>query len=287
MTVSDRRADRELGPQQVRTIVVPLDGSPFSERAMPIAGWLAGRLGAAVRVVGIAAPGSDEAAAGGYLAGVVGARHVDGSTLLVSDDPADALAGLLAEGENVLGCMASHGRDRSAALLGSVTRAVLSQVQAPLVLVGPDASLGPPGAPVVLAVEGQPDDVDLAFVAAGWAGRLGTRLVLVTVIEPAPEPMLAGARFRARGPAEPGAHLARLAAGLTGAPVPVRTDIIEDPISVRDGLTPWLRATRPALTVVGFRRDHRVRHLLAGDHTSQVVHDAPSPVLVVPLGLRH
>lgn len=237
-------------------IVVPLDGSAFADRAVTTARWLGEHLHAPVRLLRV-----------------------------IDDHPVDAIAADIGFGDRTLGCMATHGRDRSAALVGSVARGVVGAVQAPVVLVGPAAVDRPPaGAPVVVAVEGTPDDEDLARTGAAWAVTLGSRLVLVTVAEPAPEPVRPGAaHLRARGPDAPGAYLGTLVAHLSSPPVAVRTEIVEDPISVHAGLIPWLQSIAPALVVVGARPDHRLRRLVLGDHCSEIVHDAPCPSLVVPV----
>jgi nucleotide-binding universal stress UspA family protein len=286
VTPHSASAPRGLSVVQINSIVVPIDGTEHSERAVPVACSLGDRFDAPVRLLGVTKPGGPDDEMRRRVADVAERSGAEGWSVVSADDPADPIVVTLGLGNRVLGCMASHGRDRSAVALGSVTRQVLAQMQAPVVVVGPAVSAPLElRQPVVVAVSGRTDDDDVAEVGAAWATGLGTRLVLVTVVEPAMPPVRVGARDRrARGPGQPGAYLAELAAPIEGPPEGIATEIVEDPVSVRDGLRPWLPSVRPALVVAGWHRDHRVRHFVVGDHASQLVHDAPCPVVLVPLG---
>jgi nucleotide-binding universal stress UspA family protein len=123
----------------------------------------------------------------------------------------------------------------------------------------------------------------LVPVALGWAARLGRRLDIVTVAEPAPHWYLEGARpRRARGPAEPERYIESLATRAEGAGVAIATRAIYDPISMRDGLVPLLNRT-VALVVVGSRHRQGLGGTVLGSHAVRIVHDAAVPALVVPL----
>jgi nucleotide-binding universal stress UspA family protein len=274
---------------EFNSVVVPIDGSEHSQRALPVACSLGDRFDAPVRLIGVTKADEPDGEMRRLVAEAAERSGAESWSVVPADDPADPIVATFGFGDRVLGCMASHGRDRSAVALGSVTRRVLSQVQAPVVVVGPAAAASLElRQPLVVAVSGRTDDDDLAEVGAAWAASLDTRLVLVTVVEPALPPVRAGARdSRARGPGRPGAYLAELAAAIERPPQGVATEFVEDPVSVRDGLEPWLQSVRPAMVVAGLHRDHRLRHFVVGDHASQLVHDAPCPVVLVPLGLSH
>jgi nucleotide-binding universal stress UspA family protein len=160
----------------------------------------------------------------------------------------------------------------------------VEQVDHPVVLVGPHAAAQHREGPVVVCVDGRTGDAELVAVGAAWARALGRTSYLATVAEPAP-PSLRGPahEHRARGPAEPEAHLAELRHDLDPE---AGTEVVYDPVSVADGLRPLLARLAPSLVVVGTRRRRGVRRLVLGDHGAAVVHEAPAPVLVVPLGLR-
>jgi len=170
----------------VGTVAVALDGSTFAERALPPAARLAAATGAPVHLLQVVDPADDAHAAAQYLAAVAAAAAATRPAWSVvrAEDAGDGLAAAIGFGDRVLGCLATHGRDRSAALLGSVATAVLEQVHEPLVLVGPAADPAAPGAgPVVAAVPttDAPDDDDVVRAALGWAGTLGRPLEVVTV----------------------------------------------------------------------------------------------------------
>lgn len=258
------------------------DGSDLAARALGPAAWFAGRLGAGLELVTVVPEGqvarataaiADERAEG------VGTRRV-----LVGDDPADAIATAITTGDGAIGCLATHARSRTAPVLGSTAQAVLERTWAPLLLVGPRADAVRRDGPVVVAVAGGRDDEDLVAVAAGWAARLDRPLVLVTVAEPAPSGV-DGQVHRTRGPQDPDAYLASLADRLTATARPA-TDVVEDPISVRDGLVPLLQRIQPCLVVVGHHEHGRLHRVVTGDHTADVVAVAPAPVLAVPVGLH-
>jgi nucleotide-binding universal stress UspA family protein len=123
----------------------------------------------------------------------------------------------------------------------------------------------------------------LVPVALGWAARLGRRLDIVTVAEPAPHWYLEGARPRpGRGPAEPERYIESLAARAEGAGVAVATRAIYDPIGVRNGLVPFLDRTS-ALVVLGSRHRQGLGRMVLGSHSVRIVHDAAVPALVVPV----
>lgn len=268
----------------VRRIVVPLDGSPFAERALPVAGWLAATVGADVHLVEIASCDEDAEGAVRYLDSVARRHHAAVWDVFQRDDVGEAVAETVDRPPGGIACLATHGRDRSASLLGSVAASLLDRSSRPIVLVGPEArAVTAADAPVVVAVDGTTRDEALVPVALGWAAKLARPVEIVTVAEPAP----AGYREetaprRARGPAEPERYVASLVARTEGSGVAVASRVVYDPISVRDGLVPLLDRVA-ALVVLGSRHRLGVARMVLGSHAARVVHDAPVPALVVPL----
>jgi nucleotide-binding universal stress UspA family protein len=268
-------------PVEITSVVAFLDGSPFAERALPTARWVADRLGAVLRLVEVAS--TEEAAenAQRYLGAVARREHAAGWDAIKSDDVAAALAETVAS-PAALGCLASHGRDRSAALVGSVAAAVLDRSRDPMLLAGPRCRpVGAADAPVVVAVDGTSADEAVVGSALGWAARLDRRLLVVTVAEPAPPPYREGGARRARGPADPEAYLAGLADRAGGSGRTVDTQVVYDPVSVRDGLVPVLDRTA-ALVVLGTHHRHGVARIVMGSQAARIVHDTTVPALVVP-----
>lgn len=274
-------------PRPIRRIVVPVDGSPFAERALPVAAWVAGALDAPVHLVEVV--DEDDGADGAihYLDDLAH-RHGAAQWDLVRDvHPGEAIVRAGGAVPSHLVCLATHGRDRSAAALGSVAMDVLQRAAAPVLLVGPGAR--PPcadDAPVVAALDGSPGDDVVVRVAAEWAGRLRRGLVVATVAEPVPSPFRRDRPVRrARGPADPEAYAARLAviaAGAAPAGTHVDARVVYDPVSVRDGVVRLVDRTT-ALLVLGTHRRARPLRAVLGSHAARIVHDLEVPALVVPL----
>jgi nucleotide-binding universal stress UspA family protein len=265
---------------------VPVDGSPFAERALPVAAWLAQEVGAPIHLVEIAQndPGTQSTI---QYVGDLARRHGATWEVIPGHDPGAAIVAATDAGRPSLTCLATHGRDRSAAVLGSVATSVLDHATDPVMLVGPEAR--PPSArdaPIVTAVDGTGDDAAVVGVAADWAARLGLRLVIATVAEPVP-PSFRESRplHRARGPDDPEGYLVGLAATVAEAGISVDTRVVYDPISVRGGLLRLVDRTA-ALLVIGWHRHTRPHRALLGSHATRVVHDAEVPTLVIPLGAR-
>jgi nucleotide-binding universal stress UspA family protein len=273
------------GPVEVGHIVVPLDGSPFAERALPVAAAVAAGLGADIHLVEVVPWREGEEgceAAIRYLDSVSRRQRATGWDVVQHDDVGQALSEAVAGFPDRMACIATHGRDRSAAVLGSVAASLLERSDRPAVLVGPGGrAVTAADAPVVVAVDGTGGDEVLVPVALGWAARLGRRLEIVTVAEPAPAGHGDDTAPRAWGPAEPETCVESLVGRAESAGVTVASRVVYDPVGVRDGLVPLLDRTA-ALLVLGSGRGRGVPRVL-GSHAARVVHDAAVPALAVPL----
>jgi nucleotide-binding universal stress UspA family protein len=278
------RQDGGTKASVVARLVVPVDGSPFAERALPVAAWLAQELGAPIHLVEIADRDRGTESTIQYVGGLA-RRHAAATwEVIPGHDPGPAIIAATEAARPSLACLATHGRDRSAAVLGSVATSVLDHATDPVMLVGPKAR--PPSAgdaPIVTAVDGTVEDAIVVRVAADWAARLGRRLVVATVAEPVP-PSFRESRplHRARGPEDPEAYLVALAADMAETDLSVETRVAYDPISVRGGLLRLVDRTA-ALLVIGSHRHTRPLRALLGSHAARVVHDLEVPALVVPL----
>jgi nucleotide-binding universal stress UspA family protein len=272
-------------PVEVGHIVVPLDGSPFAERALPVAASVAAGLGADIHLVEVVTWHEREEgyeAAIRYLDSVSRRQRATGWDVVQHDDVGQALSEAVAGSPARMACIATHGRDRSAAVLGSVAASLLERSDRPAVLVGPEArAVTAADAPVVVAVDGTGGDELLVPVGLGWAARLARRLEIVTVAETAPAGHRDDAAPRAWGPAEPETYVESLVGRAEGGGVTVASRVVYDPVGVRDGLVPLLDRTA-ALFVLGSGRGRGVPRVL-GSHAARVVHDAAVPALAVPL----
>ena len=271
-------------PVDIGHVVVPLDGSPFAERALPVAQWVADVVGADVHLLEVVASGDDEGVEGAirYLDNVC-RRHAASWDVAERGDVAEALAGALAASPGRLACLATHGRGRSATI-GSVAASLVGRTTGPVMLVGPGArAVTATDAPVVVAVDGTTHDHTLVAVALGWAARLARRLDIVTVVGPGhPEPVGGGQRGPTRGPSEPESYVESLAARARGSGVPVVTRVVRNSTSVRAALSLLLDRTA-ALLVIGSRRREGLGRMAPGSCSASTVHDVAVPALVVPL----
>ncbi len=185
----------------IHTLLVPVDVSDDSYRAVDLACALAPVVGASVRVVEVVAHSTLVE----VIAQGVARRCDERSTVqharsngvdvrvdvLVGETPATALIDALGD----TGCravMASHGRGRTAALVGSVTAAVAAEAPTPVLCVGPEAGMeldtsGWSG-PVVATVDGSDLSARALPAAAGWAEVLEVPLRIVAVRRPGDEP---------------------------------------------------------------------------------------------------
>jgi nucleotide-binding universal stress UspA family protein len=272
-------------PVDIGHIVVPLDGSPFAERALPVAHWVAGALGADVHLLEVVASGDDEGGEGAirYLDSVCRRRHASSWDVVQRADVAQALADAVTGSPGRMACLATHGRGRSATI-GSVAVSLLERSPGPVMLVGPGArAVTAIDARVVVAVDGTARDHTLVPVALGWAARLARQLDIVMVAEPARTGHLeSGQRRHAPEPDEPESYVQSLAARAQVAGVPVVSRVIRDSAAVRAGLAELLDRTA-ALVVIGSRDREDLGRMEPRSRAARIVHDVAVPALVVPL----
>ncbi len=138
-------------------ILVPLDGSEFSERAIPVAKQLAAETGgqlALIRVVEVVAPGEHEpgvisyldehrvATAQEYMARValrIGSEDLTADTYLAPDAATGIIGRALDNGAGAI-VMTTHGTSWPAAgHLGSVAARLIAESPIPVIVVGPGA----------------------------------------------------------------------------------------------------------------------------------------------------
>lgn len=152
-----------------RHLLVPLDGSAFAERALPVAVSLAERLDAAVRVITVASPtpessgprdpsvaGDDSRArararAEEYLAAVEERARAGGFTgeftreVLPAGNAAHSIVRAASEGAGDLVVMTTHGRGPLArAWLGSTADGVIRRGPTPVLLIRPEGDSAQP-----------------------------------------------------------------------------------------------------------------------------------------------
>lgn len=169
----------------VKTLVVPLDGSPETERVAPIAAALARQWRVETLLVAVS-PLPERARRD--LEQLMWRDGFEGRVEAIDqDDVAAALRSVVEQAPEPAVCMATHSRGRvSVALLGSVTERLLREVHVPFVLVGPHCATGwPTGARrLVACVDDSSTSEAIIDPAAEWAKRLGLELWLTEVFHP-------------------------------------------------------------------------------------------------------
>ena len=169
-----------------KTLIVPLDGSPDAERAVGPAATLARALGADIRLVSAEWDGGAPRA-GRYLnavAALCGVSVID--TRVVADvEPVRAIDAVVAESPEPAVVMATHGRGAvGAAVLGSVASGVVREVDAPVVLVGPNVLNVDAFETLVVPLDGSARSEAVLPTAEQWARTLDVPMRFLAVPEP-------------------------------------------------------------------------------------------------------
>ncbi len=275
-----------------RALIVPLDGSDLSARAVDAAGPLGSALDVVVHLISVAAT-QDEADSCHRQFDHVADVVPDTSRELVMSDGhavhADDVANAVINSATRLGgivCIASHGRGRSAAVLGSVATEIALRSERPLIMVGPAFQPEPwtIDAAVDACVDGSAASETVIPVALEWARALSVSLSVVTVAEPIPAPLPGRQWQRMHGPdedAEP--YIARLVERHRGDHVPVDGTVVYDPVSVPGGLDEHLAQHPASLVTVATRARTGVARFVLGSAAAGILHRVPVPVLTVAL----
>jgi nucleotide-binding universal stress UspA family protein len=273
------------GTDGIDVVLVPLDGSPFAETALPVAARLAQRLNAAIHLLSAVAGEDEVSKRAAELQAIDQARVRVEREVVVDLDPAGAIHEALRRLGRAVACMASHGRGRSAALWGSVANDVMARGHDPLILVGPLVDPKLAGDGIVACVDDAPEAQRLLPVALRWADLLREPLTVITVAEPAPEPVRAGPVRRLFGPdGDVGRYLDALVDPVRDGRRDVATAAVYDPIGVVDGVCSYIEEHPAALVVVGSHAREGLARVAHGSIAAGIVYRGPCPVLVVCRG---
>jgi len=172
-----------------KMIIVPLDGSPFSEGAVPIAWKIAGRVGAHVLLMATHFDDVDLERRMKYLAAVADRVAGDSIGSISINEHPDALVieELLHDEPDRIVCMRSHGFGRLLwAVLGSVAEQVVRESRRPMLVVGRHCTEDWPSEMrhMVVCIDGSSVSHPIVPVAAHWATALGLDVHVAVVIHP-------------------------------------------------------------------------------------------------------
>lgn len=173
----------------IQHLIVPVDESAQSWKAFEVAYALAVRCEADVRLVQIEYDPLDRRLAEDRLKSEVHGRgpfdvEVFVEVRLTSEPVASELDRVINSHPDSVVVMASHGRGRSAAILGSVAADLLRRSMAPILLVGPHVTPDGFVGPLVVAVDGSDASEGALPIAATWSARLGSTPWIVHVADP-------------------------------------------------------------------------------------------------------
>lgn len=262
----------------IRTIVVPLDGSEFAERALGPATVLASRLDTGLRFV-TTRWGDDAVAPARYLEEVASRVEVPADVVVVHDrEAAEAIRVVVGEAPDSVVCMTTHGRSGlGQALLGSVAEEVLRSLDHPVLLVGPSVDASWPSAweRMLVCTDGSDASQAVLPVAADWSRALGLEPWLVQVISPEAvrEAELSGANG---GAAESG--LLRHLAQQLGEEASWEVLHGDDPARA---VVQYTRSRPFSLVAMSTHGRSGLARVTLGSVAMKVVHDCPAPVLIV------
>jgi len=288
-----------------RTILVPLDGSAFSERALPMATTLAQTMSARLVLVRAASasvfPGADPTEAQcqaveeaeGYLWALATGLSEQSLSVEAAVPYGDAAEAILLEiglrGADLV-VMCSHGRSGLGRwIYGSVAEQVLARSPAPVLLVHPTGEAatlgpGPEQASLLVPLDGSAFAETALPHAIALAQAFGGTILLLRTVEPS---MLAYhypimglvQESLAREHREAEAYLSEVAEHLRNEGLSVQTIVREgwpgDVIVYRGA------ALGPRLVVMATHGRTGVLRLLLGSVALEVVRRSPLPILLV------
>jgi nucleotide-binding universal stress UspA family protein len=294
-----------------RTILVPLDGSTFSERALPIAVALQRLLGARLVLVRAAnasvIPGTDpthaqcqaidEATA--YMQGVADLLEQQGVRTEVAvpyGEAAEAIRLEIKLWQADLVVMCTHGRSGLGRwIYGSVAENLLAHSSTPILLVRPTGAPvrltdGPEPPRLIVPLDGSPFAEAALPYALDLACALGAGLELLQVVTPAaqifPEQVMVSqvavedaGRLVEEDCARASAYLAEVAAQLQIDGPDIHTSVqVGHPADV---ILHEAQATDARLLVLATHGRTGLRRLLMGSVAHEIVHRTLLPVLLV------
>ena len=267
-------------------IIVPLDGSDEAREALGPAATFARRIGAPVHIVALHAADADPT----ELERTVLAQSNDTGDVVrmvevrpIEDTVASDLRRLADRWGPSLIVMATHGRGRSAAVLGSVANEILHHPGQPVMLVGPSfvRSRFRTHGEAIISVTGEDDDV--LNLAAAVLAETDLDPVIANVMNPDVSQKLDLARTGPQGSDLPLDGVAARRAATRLAASTGRTSIDFDVFHdrhVADPLVSEAIARRASLVIMATHARSGFERLSAGSVTADVVREAPCPVLV-------
>ncbi len=260
----------------VQHLIVPVDGSDASWLAADVAVALARHCDTNVDIIEVVTDPDEIADAEARLGDRLGQHDTEGvevatKAIVAAQSVAAGLADEVDRHPEVTVVMASHGRGRSAALLGSVAEDLLQRVFGPVLLVGPHCAVGAFDGPIVVTVDGSSASESVLPLAAAWGIELRAEPWIVEVVEP---------DLQTSGDVDQAAYPARLARRLAAdSGHPVQFEVLHGHDVVVQ-ITDFADSLHASVVVASTHGRTGMSRLVTGSTAAAIVRHAHCPVLL-------
>ncbi|HUF84987.1 MAG TPA: universal stress protein [Acidimicrobiia bacterium] len=264
-------------------VIVPVDTVAAAERALITGAALAGHAGAELLVVHVAADPDQAARREVELKDALVALGLVGAVVTRwGRAPAEVIAEMVASEPASVLCMATRAPGRfGGAMFGSTAEKLLRAGCGPTLLVGPNVEVQRQWGwkELAVCVDSSPDSEATLPFAAEWADTMALDIRLLHVLNPATVRELRVScpelHFRDEG------YVDSVALDLTSTwAVDADAEILYGAHPAA-AITAFLEAHPATLPFLGSHGRSGLRRFLMGSVTARVVHDSPSPVVVV------
>lgn len=171
-------------------VIVPVDGSDFSWRAIGPALALARQCDASIELFQVVMLPDDLASAEQFISDRLAETELNGSKVdievaVLGDTVASTIAAHAEQTDGSVVVMSSIGRGRSAALIGSIAEELLASLFGPVVVIGPECALdrGDFSGKLIVTVDGSETSETALSLAATLGISLGAVPWVITVAE--------------------------------------------------------------------------------------------------------
>lgn len=262
-------------------ILVPVDGSPFSEAVIPYALAIATTTGSGLTLVRVVEKESKKREVDDYVRALAERFGAEGRSVKGRGRFADDILDEAKRVPGTLVTLTSHGRgDRLNALLGSVARDVVRGGHTPVLVYRPGGDETTQQEPVhittvLLPLDGTELSETMQAEAAGWARALGARLVVVQVLPPNTriDPLLGS--YDVLEDSYVGWHARDLEREFG---IGVDWEVLHgDPV---DSIVDFLGGRRDALVVMATRGQPALQAAVLGSVTSGLLQHSGVPIIV-------
>ncbi len=273
--------------RSIERLIVPVDESAGSVRALPVALRLAERSIAPLELLAVVPEGQSTDAIRRRLdeLALQCGDAVTSTEVVEASEPATEVARRCAARPGSAIVMSDHGPSRTSGVLEESLATELLADGLSLVLVGPEAAAEASDLPVVACIDGSAESEQVVPVAVAWADLLHVPLVLVMVAPtplqaiPGTTPVVEPGRF------DPGVvvqdAVTRVAAAWPRLEVIGR--VVTYPWNVADALTIYLGRHPSQLVAVATHVREGWARLIHPSTTARIVRQIGTPLLVVPI----